>query len=36
MLLDFPYSNDELEEGRQASEGEFDAMDPKKEVWEIT
>uniref|UniRef100_A0ABM5F478 REST corepressor 2 n=1 Tax=Pogona vitticeps TaxID=103695 RepID=A0ABM5F478_9SAUR len=24
-------SNDELEEGRQASEGEFDAMDPKKE-----
>ncbi|XP_066466486.1 REST corepressor 2 [Tiliqua scincoides] len=24
-------SNDELEEGRQASEGEFDALDPKKE-----
>uniref|UniRef100_A0A8D0GR60 REST corepressor 2 n=1 Tax=Sphenodon punctatus TaxID=8508 RepID=A0A8D0GR60_SPHPU len=25
-------SNDELEEGRAASEGEFDALDPKKEV----
>ncbi|XP_032619888.2 REST corepressor 2-like [Chelonoidis abingdonii] len=24
-------SNDEMEEGRAASEGEFDAMDPKKE-----
>ncbi|XP_067328577.1 REST corepressor 2 isoform X2 [Anolis sagrei] len=24
-------SNDELDEGRQASEGEFDALDPKKE-----
>ncbi|XP_074862018.1 REST corepressor 2 isoform X1 [Carettochelys insculpta] len=25
-------SNDEMEEGRAASEGEFDAMDPKKEL----